>query len=87
MFGASLPSRATAQWSVVSRGATQEQEMEEGEGEGEEVFSQPRHCLILSGNFSVIFVSENPELMQEDMKRLHWRWKQEVLKYFPQLVR
>ena len=75
MFGASLPSRATAQWSVVTRGTQQQQQQEEGEEE-EEVSSQPRHCLILSGNFSVIFVSENPELMQEDMKRLHWRWKQ-----------
>lgn len=60
MFGASLPSRAPAQWSV------------------EEEDSQNHHCLILSGNFSLIFVhdNENPELMHEDMKRLHWRWKQ-----------
>ena len=59
MFGASLPSRAPAQWSV------------------EEKDSKHHHCLILSGNFSVIFVhdNENPELMHEDMKRLHWRWK------------
>ena len=85
MFGASLPSRATAQWSVVTRTA-QQQQQQPWEWK-EEILSQPRHCLILSGNFSVIFVSENPELMQEDMKRLHWRWKQEVLKYFPQLVR
>ena len=69
MFGASLPSRAPAQWSVVTRGA---QQGEEGEGEGE-ASSLESHCLILSGNFSVIFVSESPELMQEDMKRLHWR--------------
>ena len=60
MFGASLPSRAPAQWSV------------------EEKDSKHHHCLILSGNFSLIFVhdNENPELMNEDMKRLHWRWKQ-----------
>ena len=69
MFGASLPTRSPAQWSVESRGSQQEEEEEEEKEE--------QHCLILSGNFSVIFVhdNENPELMNEDMKRLHWRWK------------
>ena len=35
-------------------------------------------CLILSGNFSFIFVhehqNENPEFMDEEMRRLHFRW-------------
>ena len=63
MFGASLPSRAPAQWSVEEEDSSTQQH---------------HHCLILSGNFSLIFVhdNENPELMNEDMKRLHWRWRQ-----------
>jgi len=58
----SQPSLPTAQWGVQPKAQNGPNLPHSG------------HCLLLSGNFSVIFVhkNENPEFMSEDMRRLHF---------------